>query len=84
MTEHTPLRAAAIADAARQAGAIDPNEIVALIPANELMNAQDAVAALKCLKPHCFMPKHARDMTPAERAETLRKLGVHHTMSRTR
>jgi hypothetical protein len=76
MTKHTPLRAAAIAEAARAAGAIDPNDVVALIPANELLHPADAVAALKSIKPHHFMPKRALDMTAEEHSAGLKKFGV--------
>jgi hypothetical protein len=75
-TSHTPLRRAALAEAARAAGAIDPNDVVALIPANELLHPTDAVAALRALRPHHFRAKQARDMSKAEYDAALTKLGV--------
>jgi hypothetical protein len=64
MSNHTPLRAAAIAEAARAAGAIDATEIPLLIGPGDGTAAQ-RVAALKAAKPHLFR-KDARDMTDAE------------------
>jgi hypothetical protein len=76
MTEHSPLRAAAITEAAKAAGAYDPADAVVLIPATETLNPSEAVAALKAMRPHLFRPKQARDMTAAERDAALRAAGV--------
>jgi hypothetical protein len=76
LTDHTPFRAAAITEAARQAGAIDETDILNLVPATEMMNPADAVATLKATKPHLFRAKMARDMSKAEHDAALQKLGV--------
>jgi hypothetical protein len=56
MTDHTPQRAAAIEAAARAAGAHDPSEIPALIPAGVLLNPSDAISKLRVSKPYLFKP----------------------------
>lgn len=54
MTGHTPQRAAEIEAAARAAGAHDPSEIPALIPAGVLLNPSDAISQLRESKPYLF------------------------------
>ncbi len=73
---HSPFRAAALVAASTAAGAIDPGDILAAIPAVETMPADQAVAAIKAMKPHLFKPKNARDMTDAEYAAALEKHGI--------
>ncbi len=76
MTDHNPIHAAAIAEAARAAGIYDPADAIAAIPAGETLPPAEAVAALKIIKPHWFRPPDARDMTPKERDAAMQRIGV--------
>jgi hypothetical protein len=62
--------------AGKEAGAIDPGDMPALVAQSD-GTAAERVAALKATKPHLFQPKQAKDMTPGEYDSSLRKLGVH-------
>ncbi len=73
---HTAFRAAALVAASTAAGAIDPGDILANIPAAETMPADEAVAAVKTAKPHLFRPKQARDMGDAEYRAALEQHGI--------
>jgi hypothetical protein len=74
--KHTAFRAAALVAASTAAGAIDPGDILANIPAAEAMPAEEAVAAVKAAKPHLFRPKQARDMSDEEYRAALEKHGI--------
>ena len=81
MSDHTPLRAAAITEAARTAGAIDPNDAAIFIPASETLTPSEAVAALKLTKPHLFGPPDARTMKPGDYAAAKRKMLRRHALA---
>lgn len=75
MSEHSPARAAALIEAARTAGMVNPSAALVLVPAGDTLPALDAVAALRS-RHHGQFPRHASDMTEAEYVAAKKRRGI--------
>jgi hypothetical protein len=73
---HSPFRAAALVAASTAAGAVDAGDVLANIPPGETVPPDEAVAAVKAIKPHLFKPKDARQMSDEEYRAALAKHGI--------